>query len=95
MVEVPAAEFAKKYRGMVMLLQEISRHGDTGISTGKLCYKVFQSRHSFCMKQLELAENWGYVTREVVHLKGRGHPYKVNKITSKGKNLLKELRANV
>jgi hypothetical protein len=26
--EVPAAEFAKKYRGMVMLLQEISKHGD-------------------------------------------------------------------
>jgi hypothetical protein len=43
------------------------------------------------MKQLELAENWGYTTREVVHLEGRGHPYKVNKITSKGKKLLKEL----
>jgi hypothetical protein len=28
LVEVPAAEFAKKYRGMVMLLQEISKHGD-------------------------------------------------------------------
>jgi hypothetical protein len=87
LVEVPAAEFAKKYRGMIMLLQEISKHGDKGISTSNLCYKVFQSRHSFCMKQ--------YITREVVHLEGRGHPYKVNKITSKGKKLLQELRANV
>jgi hypothetical protein len=95
LVEVPAAEFAKKYRGMVMLLQEISKHGDTGISTSKLCYKVFKSRDSFCMKQLELAENWGYTTREVVHLEGRGHPYKINKITSRGKKLLQELRSNV
>jgi hypothetical protein len=47
------------------------------------------------MKQLELAEEWGYTTREVVHLEGRGHPYKVNKITSKGKRLLQEIRANV
>jgi hypothetical protein len=100
MVEVPAADFYKKYRGLVMLLQEIERSGDTGIATSKLCYKVFTSRDSFCMKQLELAEDWGFITREVVPLDGgkrrrRGHPYKINIITVKGKKLLKELRVNI
>jgi hypothetical protein len=35
-----------------------------------------------------------FCLREVVHLKGRGHPYKVNKITARGKKLLQELNAN-
>lgn len=100
MVEVPTAEFYKKYKGLVNLLQEIERSGDTGIATSKLCYKVFASRDSFCIKQLQLAEQWGFITREVVPLGGkkigrRGHPYKINKITVKGKKLLKELMANV
>jgi hypothetical protein len=91
-VEVPAAEFYKKYRGLVMLLQEIERSGDRGIATSKLCYKAFASRDSFCMKQLELAEEWGFITREVVPVGGRGHPYTVNKITSAGRKLLAEIR---
>jgi hypothetical protein len=93
-VEVPAAEFKKKYRGLVKLLQAIERTGDNGISTSKLCYKVFVSRHTFCIEQLEFAEKQGYITREVVPVGGRGHPYTLNKITKKGKELLRELRAN-
>jgi hypothetical protein len=95
MVEVPAADFYKKYRGLVKLLQEIQRAGDSGISTSKLCYKVFVSRDTFCMKQLEFAEKQGYITRKVMPSGGRGHPYTINKISSKGKKLLGELRANV
>ena len=93
MVDVPVAEFYKKYRGLVKLLQEIERSGDTGIATSKLCYKVFVSRDSFCMKQLELAEEWGFITREVVPVGGRGHPYTINKITSAGRKLLAEIMA--
>jgi hypothetical protein len=91
-VEVPAAEFYKKYRGLVKLLRAIERAGDNGISTSKLCYKVFVSRHTFCIEQLEYAEKQGYITREVVPLGGRGHPYTVNKITSAGRKLLAEIR---
>jgi hypothetical protein len=91
-VEVPAAEFYKKYRGLVKLLRAIERAGDNGISTSKLCYKVFVSRHTFCIEQLEFAEKQGYITRDVVPVGGRGHPYTLNKITNRGKSLLKELK---
>ena len=91
-IEVPAAEFKKKYAGLVKLLQAIERTGDHGISTSKLCYKVFVSRHTFCIEQLEYAEKQGYITRDVVPVGGRGHPYTINKITNKGSRLLAEIR---
>ena len=91
MVEVPAEEFAKKYRGLIMLLKEIERVGDTGIATSKLCYRAFRSRHSFCIKQLEYAERQGYITRDIIRSGERGHPYTINRITAKGKTLLEEL----
>jgi hypothetical protein len=94
-VEVPAADFKKKYAGLVRLLEAIEHAGDSGISTSKLCYKVFASRHTFCIEQLEFAKKQGYITRKVVSSGGRGHPYTINKISSKGKKLLEELRANV
>jgi hypothetical protein len=97
MVEIPASEFARTHSGLIRLLEAIEKVGERGISTRELCYKVFVSRDSFCVKQLEFAEKQGYIIREVVPLGSsrRGHPYTINKITVKGKKLLKELRANV
>ena len=93
MVEIPATEFLRTHKGLVRLLEAIEKAGS--ISTRELCYKVFGSRHNFCIRQLEFAEKQGYIIRESVSLGGRGHPYTVNKITVKGKKLLKELRASV
>ena len=95
MVEIPASEFLRTRAGLVRLLKAINRAGDNGISTRELCYKVFVSRDTFCIKQLEFAESQGYITRETMSLGTRGHPYTINKISVKGKKLLKELRANV
>jgi hypothetical protein len=94
MVEISADEFARTHKGLIRLLQAIDKSGSEGISTRELCYKVFASRDTFCVKQLEYAEKQGYISRKTVPLGGRGHPYTVNRITAKGKNLLKEL-ANV
>jgi hypothetical protein len=93
MVEIPADEFVMTHKGLVRLLEAIEKAGS--ISTRELCYKVFTSRDSFCVKQLEFAEKQGYIIRDTVPLGGRGHPYTVNKITKKGQKLLEELRANV
>jgi CTP-dependent riboflavin kinase len=92
MVEIPASEFLRTRRGLVRLLEAIKKAGDSGITTRELCYKVFTSRDSFCVKQLEFAEEQGYITREVVPVGGRGHPYTINKITNKGSRLLAEIR---
>jgi hypothetical protein len=92
MVEIPASEFARTHSGLIRLLEAIEKVGERGISTRDLCYKVFVSRDSFCVKQLEFAEKQGYITRDVVPVGGRGHPYTINKITSAGKKLLAEIR---
>jgi hypothetical protein len=94
MVEVPIDDFAKTHQGLIMLLKAIEKAGEEGISTKKLCYKVFVSRGSFCIKLLEFARKQGYITRETVSHGGkRGHPYTINKITSAGRKLLAEIRA--
>jgi hypothetical protein len=92
MVEIPPSEFLRTHRGLVRLLKAIEKAGDKGITTRELCYKVFTSRDSFCIKQLEFAEEQGYIARDTVSIGRRGHPYTVNKITTKGKKLLQELK---
>jgi hypothetical protein len=92
MVEISADEFARTHKGLIRLLQAIDKSGSEGISTREVCYKVFVSRDTFCVKQLEYAEKQGYITRKTVSLGGRGHPYTVNKITSAGRRLLAEIR---
>jgi hypothetical protein len=95
MVEIPADQFYEKYENMVKLLEEIEKIGSAGISTRSLCEKVFHTRHINCLKELRIAERNEYIIRDVVPGGGRGHPYTVNKITKKGKKLLKELRGNI
>jgi hypothetical protein len=63
------------------------------LTTRELCYKVFVSRDTFCVKQLEYAEKQGFIIRKTVPLGGRRHPYTINKITSGGRKLLAEIRA--
>jgi hypothetical protein len=94
MVEIPADQFYEKYENMVKLLEEIERAGSVGISTRSLCEKVFHTRHVNCLKELRIAERNEYITREAVPGEGRGHPFVLNKITKKGKELLRELRAS-
>jgi hypothetical protein len=91
-IEVPADDFVRTHKALVRLLQVIEQSGSKGIATRQLCEQEFNSRN--CDEYLEFAEKQGYITRtkEPVAKGRKGNTRNINRITSQGKRLLRELK---
>ena len=90
MIDVTPQDFLRLHKGLVRMLQAIEKAGPTGLSTNKAGERVFNSRY-YGWRILELAHERGYIERIEVPRPRGGHPYTMNRLTSRGRELLKEL----
>lgn len=60
------------------------------LPTTKAGEQVFHSR-TYGWRMLVKAHELGYITRTQVTRKGGGHPFVMNRLTEKGRQLLREL----
>lgn len=92
MIEVSSADFYRLHSGLVRVLKALDEAGPQGLPTRSVGEKIFNSRtHGWRM--VVQAEKLGYVVRERVPKPKTvgGYPYTMNRITPKGRKLLKEL----
>jgi len=90
MIDVTPADFHKLYGGLVRMLRAIEQAGPAGLTTNQAGVKVFNSR-GYGWKILNQADQMGYITREQVD---NNNYYVVNRLTAKGRKLLRDLDAN-
>jgi hypothetical protein len=86
-------EYIRQNIGLFRLLLALSRTGDKGMSTMRLLHHVFHST-GYGWLVLKRAEAEGLIKHEVTGTskgKERGTPITTNKITPKGRKLLKKL----
>jgi hypothetical protein len=86
--------FIRDHTGLVRLLIAVNRAGKRGISTRRVCEQVFNSR-SYGLEMLKEAAKQELITRSTPVPPGkgeRGNWLVVNKITPKGRRLLKNLQ---
>jgi hypothetical protein len=91
MIDVTPQDFLKLHKGLVRMLRTIEEAGGSGLPTNKASLQVFNSR-TYGWRILEQARKLGYIERKPVSKpKGKGHYYIMNRLTSKGRKLLREL----
>ena len=90
MIDVTPQDFLRLHKGLVRMLQAIEKAGPRGLSTNKAGLQVFNSRQ-YGWRILEQARELGYVERKQVPRPRGGHPYTMNYLTSRGRELLREL----
>jgi hypothetical protein len=90
MINVSASDFLKLHGGLVRMLRALEQAEE--LPTTKAGEQVFNSR-TYGWRILVRAAELGYITRTPAARKGGGHPYVMNKLTEKGRALLRELNA--
>jgi hypothetical protein len=72
------------------MLRALDQAGPAGLGTNEAGVKVFNSL-SHGWKVLKQADQMGYIARERSHRERGGHYYIVNRLTARGRRLLREL----
>jgi predicted transcriptional regulator len=88
LIDVTPQDFLKLHSGLVRMLRALEQAEQ--LPTTKAGEQVFNSRtHGW--RILVRAAELGYITRTRTPRPGGGHPYVMNKLTEKGRQLLSEL----
>ena len=94
MIDVTVRDFLSipGNRGLVRMLTTLAEAGPQGLPSRRVGELVFNSRQ-YGHRVLKRAEELGYIERKKARRKGsRGHPFVMNTLTPKGRNLLRELK---
>jgi hypothetical protein len=88
MIDVTPSDFLKLHSGLVRMLRVLEQAEE--LPTTKAGEQVFNSR-TYGWRILVGAAELGYITRTPVARMGGGHPFVMNRLTEKGRQLLREL----
>lgn len=89
-IEISAEEFARANKGLITVLKAVQQAGSSdGIPTRKLLHKIHMIGYGQTL--IDRAEKLGYIIREEREPEGKGAWLVVNKLSPKGKALLRKL----